>query len=128
LVAFLEPNLYRQFYNISKEQSGNKSYNKWEEYDIILDKNVLDKIKLFTPINPGAYKNNKGFRLSKKGVDTGIFKKSEKEGENDIMRNNIENNIHDDMDGEIGGNIYQNNFSNNITGVIPGNIQKEQDN
>ena len=80
MVAFLEPNLYRQFYNISKEQSGNKSYNKWEEYDIILDKNVLDKIKLFTPINPGAYKNNKGFRLSKKGVDTGILKKVKKKG------------------------------------------------
>ena len=89
MVAYLDPELYRQFYAISKEQSGNGSYNKWEDYNLVIEKNILDKIKQFVPINPNTSKNSKGFRLMKNGKDTGIFQKARNNGENDI-RNNIE--------------------------------------
>ena len=65
LVAFLDPELYKQFYIISKEQSGNGSSNRWDDYNLIIDKNIFDKIKQFTPINSNVNKNSKGFRISK---------------------------------------------------------------
>lgn len=100
MVAYLDPGLYREFYTISKEQSGNDLSNKWEDYNLVIEKNIFDKIKQFMPINPNASKNSKGFRLSKNGIDTGIFQKRNHEG--NFIRNNIEednqNDAEDPMD------------------------------
>ena len=42
--------------------------NKWEDYNLIIDKNILDKVKQYVPINNyGNSKNNKSFRKSKNG-------------------------------------------------------------
>ena len=120
MVAFLEPELYKQFYIISKEQTGNNIYNKWSDYNLIIEKNIFEKIKQFTPINPGASKNHKGFRLSKNGIDTGIFKKAEEIMENDNMINNINNNIQNNIEGH--------NIPNNRIRIIPNNIINEEDN
>lgn len=65
--------------------------NKWDDYSLTIQKDIFEKVKQFVPINPGANKNNKGFRISKNGQDTGIFKKIE-----DIGENNIENDIIND--------------------------------
>ena len=75
-MAFINPELYKEFYNISKEQMGNSGLNKWEEYQLIIDRNIFEKVKQYVPINNyNGSKNNKGFRTSKNGRDTGIFTK-----------------------------------------------------
>ena len=125
----MEPELYKQFYIISKEQTGNKTYNKWNDYNLIIERNIFDKIQQFTPINPIANKNNKGFRLSKNGIDTGIFKRAEENvGNNNMMdniNNNIQNNIGEDMNAGLANNV---NISNNRIRIIPGNLINEEDN
>ena len=56
-----------------------------------MEKSIFDKIKEFTPINSNAAKNNKGFRITKNGMDTGIFKKNEANNNiNNIIQNNTE--------------------------------------
>ena len=62
---------------ISKDQLGNNCVNKWEDYGLIIEKNVFEKIKQFEPINSNANKNNKGFRISKNRRNTDIFQKLE---------------------------------------------------
>lgn len=127
MVAFLDPTLYKQFYVISKEQSGNKSFNKWDDYNIIIEKNIFDKIKQFTPINPNASKNNKGFRISKNGMDTGIFKKTGEYEENNIMRNDIDIDIQNNIEDQMGTMNSQNILNNKIQ-IIPIKRRDEEDN
>lgn len=43
-MAHLEPELYRQFYAIELVML---LLNKWDDYELILDKNILNKIKNF---------------------------------------------------------------------------------
>ena len=92
-MAYLEPLLYKEFYAITKEQLGNNSVNKWEDYGLIIQKDIFEKIKQFEPINPNGSKNNKGFRKTKNGRDTGIFRKiQEYEDANNIGHNINDNN------------------------------------
>ena len=46
-----------------------------QDYNILIKKDILEKIKQFEPINLNGNKNNKGYRITKNGRDTGIFKK-----------------------------------------------------
>ena len=126
-MAYLEPVLYKQFYAITKEQLGNSSLNKWEDYGLIIEKEIFEKIKQFEPINANGSKNNKGFRITKNGRNTGIFKKiQEYDG-----RNNIGNNINDNMqdNGDQQNNVRINlNQTGNKINIIPTNIINEDDN
>ena len=55
-----------------------------------IEKNVFEKLNQFSPINNfGSNKNNKGFRTSKKGKDTGLFKKVDGKRDDNINLNNI---------------------------------------
>ena len=45
--------------------------NKWEDYGLIIEKEIFEKIKQFEPINANGSKNNKGFRITKNGRNTG---------------------------------------------------------
>ena len=125
----MEPELYKQFYIISKEQTGNNTYNKWNDYNLIIERNIFEKIQQFTPINTIANKNNKGFRLSKNGINTGIFKRAEENAGNNNMMDNINNNIQniigEDMNAGLANNV---NISNNRIRIIPGNLINEEDN
>ena len=111
MVAHLEPELYRQFYAIAKEQAGNATFNKWDDYGVIINKEILNKIQNFVPINE-YNKSSKGFRTSKSGRNTGIFQKIE----------NINNN-HAQDEGFIGRNNivgeFASNVSNNRINIIP---------
>ena len=69
-MAYLEPVLYKQFYAITKEQLGNSSLNKWEDYGLIIEKEIFEKIKQFEPINAN------GSRITKNGRNIGIFENS----------------------------------------------------
>ena len=111
---------------ISKDQLGNNCVNKWEDYGLIIEKNVFEKIKQFEPINSNANKNNKGFRTSKNGRDTGIFKKLEEYQRNNIMGNNNNNNIQGDINQQDNERIPQNVIQNKIN-IIPANKINEDD-
>lgn len=87
MVAHLEPELYRQFYAIAKEQASDVAFNKWDDYELVLDKNIINKIKNFVPVNEYG-KSNKGFRITKNGKSTGIFYK--KNEQNYEINENIE--------------------------------------
>lgn len=137
-MAFLDPDLYRNFYNLSKEQLGNKTLSKWEDYQLVIDKNILDKFNQYTPIN--NYSNNKnkrGFRTSKNGKDTGLFTKINNNNINED--NNNSNNINNSDN--IGNNFNKNgllqfpynnpkiieNSSNNVIKIIPQKIELDED-
>lgn len=126
MVAFLEPELYKQFYIIAKEQSGNCSSSKWEDYNIVIEKNIFDRIAQFTPINPNSSRNGKGFRLSKNGIDTGIFQKAENHMENVPMMNNINEEIQNNEEEYIDARIAPNNI--NKINILPINLIKKEDN
>ena len=98
-----------------------------EDYGLIIEKEIFEKIKQFEPINANGSKNNKGFRITKNGRNTGIFKKiQEYDG-----RNNIGNNINDNMqdNGDQQNNVRINlNQTGNKINIIPTNIINEDNN
>ena len=126
-MAYLEPVLYKQFYAITKEQLGNSTLNKWEDYGLIIEKEIFEKIKQFEPINVNGSKNNKGFRITKNGRNTGIFKKiQEYDG-----RNNIGNNINDNMqnnDDQQNNARINLNHTGNKKNIISTNVINEDEN
>lgn len=86
---------------------GNSSLNKWEEYQLIIDKSIFEKVKQYVPINNyNSSKNNKGFRMSKNGRDTGIFKKINEQSNMD--NNNI----------QINTDNFGNNYSINELNLL----------
>ena len=126
-MAYLEPVLYKQFYTITKEQLGNNSLNKWEDYGLIIEKEIFEKIKQFEPINVNGSKNNKGFRITKNGRNTGIFKKLQDYDEGNNIPNNINNNMQNNAEQQNNVRINLNQTGNKIN-IIPTNIINEDDN
>ena len=126
MVAFLEPELYKQLYAISKEQSGNGSSNKWDDYNMVIEKNIFERIKQFIPVNPNSARNSKGFRLSKNGIDTGIFQKAERYMENVPIGNNINEDMKNDEEEHIDAMFSLNN--KNKINILPINIINKEDN
>ena len=119
--------LYKQFYAITKEQLGNSSISKWEDYGLIIQKDIFEKIKQFEPVNHNGSKNSKGFRITKNGKDTGIFHKiREYEGNNNIG-NNINQNIENDIHQQNTIRIHPNNTNKKIN-MIQGNEISEDEN
>jgi len=95
LVAYIDPDLYKSFYSIYKEQISARKYNKWINYTIDVESNVLSKIKEYIPTD-GSSTGNKSFKLSKNHMPNYTFKK---EG---VIGTNLNNNSD--------GNVPQNNL------------------
>lgn len=97
-----------------------------------IEKNVLDKLNQFSPIsNFGSNKNNKGFRTSKKGKDTGLFKKVGGKRDDNINLNNINipNEFYENQMDSINMNNLQDakaSASNNIQ-IIPKKIKQDEE-
>ena len=74
LIAYVDPNLYRQLYSINKKQLQERVYNKWGDYQINISKNLLKDVEEFSSINS---QNNScgGFRKSKNSVPLDTFYK-----------------------------------------------------
>ncbi len=74
LIAYIEPNLYRELYAINKSQLSERVFNKWGDYKIDVQKDLLQDIQQFTSINP---KNNSkgGFKLTKNHASSNTFYK-----------------------------------------------------
>jgi len=66
LVVFVEPNLYKEFYLISKIKIGNKNIKKLEKYVTHIKQEYYDKLNQYVAKeNNGENKNSKAFRLKK---------------------------------------------------------------
>ena len=51
MITAIEPNIYAQLYDIYKQKENQKSYKQWEEYEISVSNNMLEKIAIFKPTN-----------------------------------------------------------------------------
>lgn len=94
---------------------------------MIIQKDIFEKIKQFEPINANGSKNNKGFRITKNGKDTGIFQKINGYEGNDNIRNNINDNIENDIQDQNNIGIRPNNTNIKIN-IIPNKMINEDDN
>lgn len=58
--------MYQEFYAINKQQKGNKAYNRWEDYQLMIKRDIYNKLQQFVPINGNnSVKNSIGFLVSK---------------------------------------------------------------
>ena len=60
LVAYVQPELYKQFYNSYKGELQKKSFNKWSDFSVNINKNIVDDIKSFIPTNDNDKKRDFG--------------------------------------------------------------------
>ncbi len=64
LVAYLDPELFKSFYTIQKQQMLNRNYNIWSNYKVNIQNNLLNDINNFCPVNQ-IDKGQTGFRKVK---------------------------------------------------------------
>jgi hypothetical protein len=72
LIAYNEPNLFKELYSINKKQNEEKNYNKWSNFKIDIAPEFINDINEFKSLNSGS-KNYGGFKFSKNHVPTNIF-------------------------------------------------------
>lgn len=80
-----------QLKEISNDQLSQKNFDKWNSYGIKVTREVYDKPKSFVPIKNTKWQN-KAFRLTEKGVSTGIFEEIPEQNVN-IMDEQILNSL-----------------------------------
>jgi len=93
LVAYLDPSLYNNFYEIYKNELNKRQYNKWSEYNIEIKRDIINDINNFMPVNLNT-KSSGGFRLNKNHQSTNVFYKN-------IVPNQISNNLQNMNEGQI---------------------------
>ena len=72
LVAYVDPNLFRELYSINKRQKAERNYNRWADFKIDIKREFINDIKEFNSINNG--KNNRGgFRRTKNHNPSNLF-------------------------------------------------------
>ena len=81
----MDKNLYQEIYAISKMQIGQKKFEKWNNYDLLIDEKILKNIQQFIPVDNIGNAHSKSFRLTKKGQVTSVFNQI------NVGNNNIEN-------------------------------------
>lgn len=85
LVAYIDPNLYRELYSINKKQLQDRIYNKWGDYQIDVSKDLIKDIKEFIPTD--SQNNSKGgFRRTKNSIPCNTFYKFKNIDENDRIK------------------------------------------
>ena len=72
LVAYVDPQLYAEFYNSYKEEIQKRNYKKWSDYNVEINNNLINDIENFVPVNQNE-KNKGGFRLFKNKQSTNVF-------------------------------------------------------
>ena len=72
LIAYVDPNLFRQLYSLNKKQKAEMNFNKWADFKIDIKQEYIRDIKEFSSINAG--KNNRGgFRRTKNHNPSNLF-------------------------------------------------------
>ena len=74
LIAYIDPNLYRELYSINKKQLQDRIYNKWGHYQIDIYRDLANDIETFVLTNNQS-SSRSGFRRTKNEVPTGTFYK-----------------------------------------------------
>ena len=72
LIAYIDPNLFREIYSINKKQKAERNYNKWGDFKIDIKNDLIKDIKEFSSISM-AKNNRGGFRKTKNHIPTNIF-------------------------------------------------------
>ena len=84
LIAYIDPNLYRQLYSINKKQLEDRVYNKLGDYQLDISKNLVKDIEDFSSIN--TQNNFRGsFRRTKNSIPTETFYKFRNVDEQEIQ-------------------------------------------
>ena len=116
MVAYIDQSLYRSFYASYKIQQ--RSYNKWRDFNIEINRNLLNDVNDFVPIDSNG-KSKGGFRLFKNHSSTNVFTKN---------NNNLINNYNIPNKNLI--NIKLSSMNNLLSKEISGNkniqIDEEQ--
>lgn len=72
LIAYIDPNLFREIYSINKKQKAERNYNKWGDFKIDINRDLIKDIQEFNSI--GNTSNNRGgFRRMKNHMETNLF-------------------------------------------------------
>ena len=71
----MDPGSYKDFYNSYKEGIQKRIYNKWSDYDINVDKKIIDDTNNFVPVSTNNKKET-GFRIYKNHQNTNVFKEA----------------------------------------------------
>ena len=50
LIAYNDPDLYRELYTISKIEISKRNGNRWKDFEMPVDIDIVDKIRNFVPI------------------------------------------------------------------------------
>jgi len=90
LFAYIDPKLYKEIYEVNKKQISERVFNKWGDYKIDIQKDLINDIENFLPMNSKA--NSKGgFRTTKNHRPTGTFYKFQniREADNNNESNNM---------------------------------------
>jgi hypothetical protein len=110
LVAYVDQGLYKNFYN--SEEIKKRIYNKWSDYDVVVDKNLIDDINNFIPIQT-SNKRQGGFRIYKNHQNTNVFTEARNVG--------LHNNQNQNQKQVIGNQLDQ---INNLKQINLQNINK----
>ena len=113
LVAFVDPQLYKSFYISYKEEIQKRSYNKWSDYNLAINKNIINDINSFIPANDNG-KNKGGFQLFKNHKFTNLF-----------TRNNNNNQYHNRVEGQQINIESQDNMDLNNRDIVMDLEQKK---
>ena len=99
LIAFIDPNLFREIYALNKKQKAETNFNKWCDFKIKIRQDLIKEIGDFSNISK-ANNNRGGFRKTKNHISTNIF-------DYKVNPNNNLNRIY--MNAQNDKNIQQNN-------------------
>ena len=89
-------------------------------------KSIFNKINEFFPINNyGSNKNNRGFRVSKNGKETGIFQHYDEQNDLSPNNNNRTNIINIQNVNSFAVPLIPNNISSNVISIIQSNKIEE---
>lgn len=50
LIAYVDAELYKKLYIISKEEISKRNSNKWKDYQIIIDDDIIEKLNAYNLI------------------------------------------------------------------------------
>lgn len=83
LIAYVDPELYRNIYNEYKAEVQKRKHNKWGDYNIFVKNELINDIRKYTPLSNNT--NSKGgFRLYKNHNPTGVFKQFRNINQNQV--------------------------------------------
>lgn len=111
LIAYNEPNLFKELYSINKRQNEEKNYNKWGNFRIDINPELVNDINEFKSLNNG-HKNYGGFKLTKNHEPTNVFYQFKGNKIENLNKTNDNKNLIQ-MNQRLEQQVHQINQSNN---------------